>query len=176
MRYGITTHDMAYEKARVAELEALAATWTAPGAGPVTLADLPVGDEDWGIEVIDIMQSIVENRTRTFVINAPNEGAIPNLPADAIVEVNCSVNAYGIHPISVGPLHEALAAHLRHYVAFEQQVVRAALSGDRREAMHAFLLDPNMQARLELEQIGRLLDEMLEANAPWLPLFRDAGA
>ena len=26
MRYGITTHDMAYEKARVAELEALAAT------------------------------------------------------------------------------------------------------------------------------------------------------
>ena len=26
MKYGITTHDMAYEKARVAELEALAAT------------------------------------------------------------------------------------------------------------------------------------------------------
>jgi alpha-galactosidase len=171
MRYGITTHDMAYEKARVAELEALAATWTAPGAGPVTLADLPVGDEDWGIEVIDIMESIVENRNRTFVVNAPNEGAIPNLPADAIVEVNASVNGYGIRPISAGPLHEALAAHLQHYVAFERQVVRAALSGDRQQALHAFLLDPNMQARLELEQIGQLLDEMLEANERWLPLF-----
>lgn len=176
MRYGITTHNMAYEKARVAELEQLAARWTAADAGPVTLADLPTGDEDWGIEVIDIMESIVENRTRTFVINAPNDGAIPNLPADAIVEVNCSVNAYGIHPISAGPLHEALAAHLRHYVAFEQQVVRAALSGDRREALHAFLLDPNMQARLELEQIGQLLDEMLEANARWLPLFSGSPA
>ena len=33
MRYGIRTHDMAYEKARVAELEGLAAKWTAPGAG-----------------------------------------------------------------------------------------------------------------------------------------------
>jgi alpha-galactosidase len=56
-------------------------------------------------------------------------------------------------------------------VAFERQVVRAALSGDRQQALHAFLLDPNMQARLELEQIGQLLDEMLEANERWLPLF-----
>ncbi len=131
MRYGITTHDMAYEKARVAELEALAATWTAPGAGAVTLADLPPGDEDWGIEVIDIIEAIVENRNQTFVVNAPNDGAIPNLPADAIVEVNTAVNGYGIRPISAGPLPEPLAAHLRGYVDFQQHVVKAALTGDR---------------------------------------------
>jgi alpha-galactosidase len=174
MRYGITTHDMAYEKARVAELEALAARWTTPDAGRVTLADLPPGDEDWGIEVIDIMEAIVENRNQTFVVNAPNGGAIPNLPDDAVVEVNCSVNGYGIRPIAAGPLPEPLAAHLRGYVDFERQVVRAALSGDRDAAMHAFLLDPNIQARLELEQIGALLDEMLRANAEWLPLFNGA--
>src|SRR5438552_2631768 len=52
MRYGITTHDMEYERGRVRSLEQLAATWTAADAGPVTLADLPAGDEDWGIEVI----------------------------------------------------------------------------------------------------------------------------
>ena len=174
MRYGITTHDMAYEKARVAELEALAARWTAPGAGAVTLADLPTGDEDWGIEVIDIIEAIVENRNQTFVVNAPNDGAIPNLPADAIVEVNAAVNGYGIRPIAAGPLPEPLAAHLRGYVDFQRQVVKAALTGDRAAAMHAFLLDPNMQARLELEQIGELLDEMLRANEEWLPLFRGA--
>ena len=171
MRYGITTHDMAYEKARVAELEALAAKWTAPDAGRVTLADLPPGDEDWGIEVIDIIEAIVENRNQTFVVNAPNDGAIPNLPHDAVVEGNCSVNGYGIRPIAAGALPEPLAAHLRGYVDFERQVVKAALSGDRDAAMHAFLLDPNIQARLELEQIGELLDEMLRANAEWLPLF-----
>ena len=65
----------------------------------VTLADLPTGDEDWGIEVIDIMEAIVDNRNQTFVINVPNDGAIPNLPDGAIVEVNASVNAYGIRPI-----------------------------------------------------------------------------
>ena len=104
MRYGITTHNMEYERARVRSLEELAASWTAPDAGRVTLADLPVGDEDWGIEVIDMIEAIVGNGNRTMVVNAPNEGAIPNLPDDAIVEVNAQINAYGIRPVATGPL------------------------------------------------------------------------
>ena len=151
MRYGITTHDMDYERARVAQLEGLAASWTAPGADPVTLADLPVGDEDEGIEVIDVIEAIVRNGNITRVVIAPNNGAIPNLPDDAIVEVNAQVNAYGVRPIHAGPLPEALAAHLRHYVAFQQHVVKAALSGDRTAALHAFLLDPTTQSRLDLD-------------------------
>jgi len=172
MRYGIRTHDMAYEKHRVRGLEELAQRWTAADAGPVTLADLPAGDEDEGIEVIELIEAIVENRNATHIVNTLNEGAIPNLPDDAIVEVNASVNAYGIRPIQAGPLPEALAAHLRHYVAMQQHVVKAALGGDREAALHAFLLDPTLQARLDLEKTTALLDEMLEANARNLPLFQ----
>jgi alpha-galactosidase len=172
MRYGITTHDMAYERDRVRGLEQLAAEWTAPGAGPVTLADLPAGDEDWGIEVIDLIEAIVDNGNRTMVVNAPNQGAIPNLPDEAIVEVNAQINAYGIRPIATGPLPGQLAAHLRRFYDFQRQVVAAALSGDREQALHAFLLDPNTAARLDLDQTEALMDELLEANAAHLPLFR----
>jgi alpha-galactosidase len=171
MRYGITTHSMAGERERVRGLEELAAKWTAPDAGPVTLADLPEGDEDAGIYVIDIIEAIVENRNETHIVNTVNNGTIPNLPDEAIVEVNTQVNAYGIRPIYTGPLPEALAAHLRHYVALEQQMVKAALNGDRQAALHAFLLDPTIQARLDLDQTQALLDEMLDANAQYLPLF-----
>ncbi|MGZ4482167.1 MAG: family 4 glycosyl hydrolase, partial [Gaiellales bacterium] len=135
-------------------------------------ADLPEGDEDEGIEVIDLIDAIVENRNITLVVNALNEGAIPNLPPGAIVEVNAQVNAYGIRPIHAGPLPEPLAAHLRRCFDFQQQVVRAALSGDRHEALHAFLLDPTLQSRLDLDETQALLDEMLEANREFLPLFR----
>ena len=93
------------------------------------------------------------------------------MPDDAIVEVNAQINAYGVRPIHTGPLPEALAAHLRHYVAFQQHVVKAALSGDRMAALHAFLLDPTTQSRLDLDQTQALLDEMLEANRAYLPLF-----
>ena len=171
MRYGITTHDMAYERSRVRGLEQLAETWTAEGAAPVTLADLPKGDEDEGIEVIDLIEAIVDNGNITLVVNAPNEGTIPNLPDEAIVEVNAQINAYGIRPIQTGPLPETLAAHLRRFFDFQQQVVLAALSGDREQALHAFMLDPNTASRLDLDQTRTMMDEMLEANAQHLPLF-----
>ena len=67
-------------------------------------------------------------------------------------------------PIHAGPLPGPLAAHLSHYFNFQKQVVKAALSGDRQEALYAFLLDPNTQSHLDLEQTQALLDEMLEAN------------
>jgi alpha-galactosidase/6-phospho-beta-glucosidase family protein len=142
-----------------------------PEAGAVTLADLPPGDEDEGIEVIEIMEAIVENRNETHIVNAVNHGAIPNLPDDAIVEVNASVNAYGVRPIYAGPLPEPLAAHLSNYVALQRQMVRAALSGDRQAALHAFLLEPTIAARLDLEQTQALLDEMLSTHAEQLPPF-----
>lgn len=171
MRYGITTHDMERERARVSGLERLAAEWTAPGAPQVTLADLPVGHEEEGIEVIDIIEAIVDNRDELHIVNTVNHGTIPNLPVDAIVEVNTQVSAYGIRPIYTGPLPPSLAAHLSKFVALERQMVAAALSGDRQEALHAFLLEPTIAARLDLEQTEAMLDEMLNANARYLPRF-----
>ncbi len=170
MKYGIETHDMGYEKARVAGLEQLAAEWTAADT-PVTLADLPKGDEDEGIEVIDMIEDIVENRNAIRVVNALNEGAIPNLPADAIVEVNAQIGGYGIRPVHAGRLDDAYAAHLTKYFNFQQHVVTAALSGDRTDALKAFVLDPTTASALTIEETGALLDEMLEANKRFLPLF-----
>ncbi len=137
----------------------------------MTLADLPKGDEDEGIEVIDMIEDIVENRNAIRVVNALNNGAIPNLADEAVVEVNAQIGGYGIRTISPGPLHPALAAHLNHYFEFQKQVVKAALSGDRKEALHAFVLDPTTASNLDLDQTQALLDEMLEANKRFLPLF-----
>jgi alpha-galactosidase len=172
VRYGITTHDMDYERGRVEQFQSLATEWTQPDAGTVTLEDLPPGDEDEGIEVIEIMEAVLANRNETHVVNAMNHGAIRNLPADAIVEVNASVNRYGVRPIYAGRLPEPLAAHLTKYVALQKQMVKAALTGDRRDALHAFLLEPTIAARLDLAQTESLLDEMLSAHAEVLPQFQ----
>jgi alpha-galactosidase len=171
VRYGIRTHDMDYERGRVRGFESLAEEWTKPEAGAVTLDDLPPGDEDEGIEVIEIMEAILDNRNETHIVNTLNHGVIPNLPADAIVEVNASVNRYGVRPIHAGPLPEPLAAHLRRYIDFQKQVVKAALSGERLDALHAFLMEPTIAARLDLEQTEAMLDEMLAAHAEHLPQF-----
>lgn len=171
MRYGITTHSMAEQRARPRELSELADRWTAPDAGPVHLSDLPMGDEFEGIEVIDIIEAIVDNRHEVYVVNTRNGGAIPNLPAEAVVECSAMVDAYGVRAIQSGPLPETLAALLRQYVALQHQMVRAALSGDRDEVFRALLLDPTTQSVLDIDQTAQLCDELLAANAEFLPLF-----
>lgn len=171
MRYGITTHSMDEQRARPRELSKLADEWTAPDAGPVRLADLPMGDEFEGIEVIDIIEAIVDNRHEVYVVNTLNNGAIPNLPADAVVECSAMVDGYGVRAIHSPPLPETYAALLRQYVALQHQMVRAALSGDRDEVFRALMLDPTTQARLDIDQTAQLCDELLAANREFLPLF-----
>jgi alpha-galactosidase len=171
MRYGLRIHDMDHERARMAQWTELAQHWTAAGADPVTLDDLPSSEEEDGILVVDIIESIIENRGDIHLVNAVNGAAIPNLPADAVVEVAAHVSATGIRVLPVGPLPDAYAAHLRGFVALQQMVVSAALSGDRQAVLHAFLLDPVTRSRLDLDQTESLLDEMLQANAEHLPQF-----
>ncbi len=81
------------------------------------------------------------------------------------------VDAYGVRPLHTGPLPENLAALLRQYVSLQEQMVKAALSGDRDEVLRALLLDPTTQAVLDVDQIAKLCDELLAANADFLPLF-----
>ncbi|HID95469.1 MAG TPA: hypothetical protein EYP53_05355 [Candidatus Latescibacteria bacterium] len=52
-----------------------------------------------------------DRNKRELSVNIPNEGhAVSNLPEDAIVDIPALVDAQGLHPISVGPLPEAIAA------------------------------------------------------------------
>jgi alpha-galactosidase len=175
MKYGMRIYDMTDQKARVEKWEVLAERWSRPElAGEVSLANLPPGDEDFGIEVIEVIASLIENSNRVFVANTLNHGTIPNLPADAIVEVSALVNAYGINPVYAGPIPESWAAHLRQHIAVQKLTVEAALSGDRHIARQAFLHDPLVAARLDADQAVSLMDEMLAANARFLPRFAGA--
>jgi alpha-galactosidase len=123
------------------------------------------------LEVVEIIEALVENRNGIYVVNVPNQRAIPNLPAEAVVEVSAVVDGYGIRPVQVGPLPEPLAAHLRQHIAVQELTVEAALTGDRKVALQAFLADPQVAAKLTPGEAERLLEEMLKAHAEHLPQF-----
>jgi alpha-galactosidase len=100
-----------------------------------------------------------------------NRGAIPNLPYDTAVEISAVVGANGIRPICVGPLPEPVAANLRRHVDYYELIVEAGLTGDRKIALDALLLDPLTSGALTLGETEALLDEMMEAEAEFLPQF-----
>ncbi|MFB8367799.1 6-phospho-beta-glucosidase [Pseudarthrobacter sp. NPDC055928] len=73
---------------------------------------------------------------------APAQPAIPGLPADAVVEVPCTVTADGAVPLpQSAPRREQLGL-LRRVKAVEQLTVGAATHGDRAAALDAFARHP----------------------------------
>ena len=94
---------------------------------------------------------------------------ISNLPADACVEVPALVDGLGVHPVGVGPLPPQCAAYTRPAVDCQELTVAAALEEDRDLVYHAVLTDPQVQAALSLDEAWRLTDELISAEAEWLP-------
>jgi alpha-galactosidase len=119
-----------------------------------------------------IAEAITTGVPARIVVNAMNRGAlIPNLDRDACVEVPGMVDGLGVHPVATGPLPLHLAAYVRGAVDMQALTVRAALDRDRVAIGHAVMTDPIVQARLTLDDAWRLTDEMIEAEAEWLPAW-----
>ena len=99
------------------------------------------------------------------VINLRNDGALPFLADDAVVEVPARVDRDGVRPVQLpqlGPLERGLVAHVS---AYEDLARDAALRGGRERVFRALLAHPLIgQARTA----ETLADRLIEANRSFL--------
>ena len=123
--------------------------------------------EEYGSRIIHSMET---NERRRMNINVRNDtGAIANVGNDACVEVPCLVDGRGVNPCSVGDLPPQLAAITRSNVAVQRLAVTAALEHDQNALRQAVKLDPLTAAACTLEEIDAMVDDLLAANAEYLP-------
>lgn len=94
---------------------------------------------------------------------------IANLPGNAVVEVPCLVDGTGIHPCAVGTLSPELAALNRTNLNVQEVIVEALKRGERDLVHRAIQLDPLTAAVCSLDEARRMSDELLAAQAEWLP-------
>ena len=94
-----------------------------------------------------------------------NRGTVPNLPAEAAVEVPVMTDAAGIHPISLGPLPDAIAKLLTTQVNVQQLAVEAAVRASKEIALQALLIDPVVNSA---SAAVKLLDDLWEVNRPYI--------
>lgn len=117
----------------------------------------------------EIIEGITYNlNTYMHQLNLVNNGLIPNLPADAIVEVPGVVSGMGIHGLNMAPLPEGIAELCRRELAYSSLVVDAAYHGDKDLALQALLLDPMIN---DIDRARAILDDFLVAFAAYLPQF-----
>lgn len=125
-----------------------------------------------------IVHSILTGEPARIVANVPNRAGvsgngtgllISNLPPEATVEVPAMVDGQGVHPEAIGALPPQCAAYTRPAADCAELTVRAALDRDRDLVYHAVATDPQIQARLTLDEAWRLTDELISLEERWLP-------
>jgi len=102
------------------------------------------------------------------VVDIRNDGALPDLPDDAVVEIPAAIGADGAKAERLAPLAPEMLGLVQQLKAYERLTVKAAVDGDREAALKALLANP----LIAQYKIARpLLDALLEANRKHLPRF-----
>ncbi|MGA8115912.1 MAG: 6-phospho-beta-glucosidase [Actinocatenispora sp.] len=123
------------------------------GAGDRDAADLDGGGYE-GV-ALALMAAIARNERTTMILNVRNGTTIDGLPAEAVVEVPCAVDANGPRPLATAPLGGYQLGLVAQVKAAEQRTIEAATSGSAEAALAAFAMHPLVDS---VTTARRLLD------------------
>jgi galacturan 1,4-alpha-galacturonidase len=123
--------------------------------------------EPSGEEGVAQMKALLGLGAITTNLNLPNRGQWPQAPRGAVVETNALLDLGRVEPLIAPDLPPAAAALESRVIAEQALVLEAARTRDKALALEALLLDPLVH--LSPAKAEAMLDEMLKADAPWLP-------
>lgn len=117
---------------------------------------------------VNLIMSLMLDRRDVQIVDTRNGKSIADFPEDVSVEVPCVVGAHGVTPLVMGHFPESIRALAIQAKAWESAVVKAAVSGSRRDAVLAMLQNPLVP---DYPTAVKLVNEMLEAHKEYLPQF-----
>jgi 6-phospho-beta-glucosidase len=118
---------------------------------------------------VQLLASLWNDTGDIQVVDVRNNGALRELPDDAVVEIPCAINRAGATPTVATGLHRSTGGLVGAVAAYERLAAEAAVTGDRDTAFLALLAHPLIS---QIQPAEQLLDDLLAANAAHLPRFR----
>ncbi len=119
-----------------------------------------------------IIEALETGRAYRGHFNVVNRGHITNLPDGCVVEIPGYVDRTGVNMPVVGALPLACAATCAASVRVQEMGMEAAVHGDGALLKQALLHDPLVGAVCDPEEVWQMADELLVAQAPWLPRYQ----
>jgi alpha-galactosidase len=124
--------------------------------------------EEHGSYIIEALETGRPYRGHFNVVNA---GHITNLPQGCVIEIPGDVDRTGIHMPVVGELPLACAATCAASIRVQEMGMQAAVQGSVTLLKQAMLHDPLVGAVCNPEEVWQMVDELLVAQARWLPQY-----
>ncbi|MFJ1994539.1 6-phospho-beta-glucosidase [Streptomyces asiaticus] len=110
---------------------------------------------------VDLTSSLLGDTGEVRIVNAFNDGTLPFLPDDAVIEVPAAVNAQGAKPLPVRPLEPLFAGLVANVTAYEHLALEAALKGGRERVFQALLAHPLIG---QIDYAEKLTDDLIAHN------------
>ncbi|WP_275558372.1 6-phospho-beta-glucosidase [Streptomyces sp. 5-6(2022)] len=110
---------------------------------------------------VDLTSSLLGDTGEVRIVNTFNEGTLPFLSDDAVIEVPAAVNAQGAKPLPVRPLEPLFAGLVANVTAYERLALEAALKGGRERVFQALLSHPLIG---QIEYAEKLTDDLIAHN------------
>lgn len=116
----------------------------------------------------ELINAIYNDKRSLMVVNVQNNGTLPFLPDDAVIETTCLITKAGALPLNVEPFNASAQAELVLLKTYERLTIEAGVHGDYGSGLQALTIHPLTRSGQVLKS---LYDEVLEVNAPYLPQF-----
>ncbi|MER7129500.1 6-phospho-beta-glucosidase [Streptosporangium saharense] len=116
---------------------------------------------------VALIASLLGDRGDTQVVNLRNDGTLPFLPDEAVIEVPATITANGASALPVAPVEPLYAGLIAHVTAYETLALDAALHGGLRRVSDALLAHPLVGQASLADDLAQRLVEANRAHLPW---------
>lgn len=117
---------------------------------------------------ISLVDSIWNDKNDIQVVNILNHGALDFLADDDAIEIRAYIGKDGAKPIPAHFENDHIKEYIKQVKAYEKHAVKAAIYGDRNEALRALVMNPLVG---DLKTAEACFDELYEAHKEYLPQF-----
>ncbi|MFI7417544.1 6-phospho-beta-glucosidase [Nonomuraea sp. NPDC049684] len=116
---------------------------------------------------VALIASLLGDRGDVQVVNARNDGTLPFLRDEAVIEVPARVSASGAAPLPVDPVEPLYAGLIANVSAYEELALDAALHGGADRVRNALLAHPLIGQEAVADELTGLLLAANERYLPW---------
>jgi len=128
------------------------------------------GGHKYSLAAVSLIDSIANDKNDIHVVNIKNDGTLPFMENDDIVEIAARVGRDGAKPVTVEAIdNRHIIGLMRIVKEYEKFTVKAAISGSESDAMKALLVHPLVG---DWDKASICFDEMKEAHKQYLPQFK----
>jgi 6-phospho-beta-glucosidase len=126
------------------------------------------GGSQYYLPVLQVIDSIVNDRGSLITVDTTNQDAMPDLPAEACVEVPARIFRTGAQPLHAGPMPVTVRGLVQLVKAYEELTIEAALTGNYQTAIAALMANPLVGT---YPKAHTYFDRVLKNETKYLPQF-----